>query len=246
MLSERVARVGVGGQIRALSAVRSGTVTNSRRTPTLACKHILPLWTVKITTRSKGFASRKVKSTYARERQKRPGRQRNARGWGWTFESLEGPSGHRNARLERAKERTQRSVAAAVCGDATPCARYRQTAATAENNNPLVANVGFHGIQGLQDKLEKTSLKPEEGICTCGGVLGRLTGSSPEHLFAACRDAFPLLPSPGFSLKDAWEKMTLWAWAVGEMALAEGLHRPGARAYNRRRPLRAKSARIHA
>ncbi|KAH8616711.1 hypothetical protein ERJ75_000451200 [Trypanosoma vivax] len=51
------------------------------------------------------------------------------------------------------------------------------------------------------------------------------------------------MPSkPGFFLQDARDAAA-WARTVGEMGRAEGPHRIGARAYNRRRPLRAKSAR---
>ncbi|KAH8620483.1 hypothetical protein ERJ75_000068600 [Trypanosoma vivax] len=52
------------------------------------------------------------------------------------------------------------------------------------------------------------------------------------------------MPSkPGFLLQDAWDAAATWARTVGEMGRAEGPQRIGARAYNRRRPLRAKSAR---
>ncbi|KAH8603877.1 hypothetical protein ERJ75_001777300 [Trypanosoma vivax] len=52
------------------------------------------------------------------------------------------------------------------------------------------------------------------------------------------------MPSkPGFLLQDAWDAAAAWARTVGEMGRAEGPHRMGTRAYNRRRPLRAKSAR---
>ncbi|KAH8606468.1 hypothetical protein ERJ75_001511900 [Trypanosoma vivax] len=52
------------------------------------------------------------------------------------------------------------------------------------------------------------------------------------------------MPSkPGFLLQDAWDAAAAWARTVGEMGRAEGPQRIGARAYNRRRPLRAKSAR---
>ncbi|CCD19067.1 hypothetical protein, conserved in T.vivax [Trypanosoma vivax Y486] len=52
------------------------------------------------------------------------------------------------------------------------------------------------------------------------------------------------MPSkPGFLLQDARDAAAAWARTVGEMGRAEGPQRIGARAYNRRRPLRAKSAR---
>ncbi|KAH8612849.1 hypothetical protein ERJ75_000847600 [Trypanosoma vivax] len=54
---------------------------------------------------------------------------------------------------------------------------------------------------------------------------------------------FPMPSSAGFLLQDARDAAAAWDVAVGEMALAEGPQRIGTRAYNRRRPLRAKSAR---
>ncbi|KAG8344849.1 hypothetical protein TRVL_04330 [Trypanosoma vivax] len=50
-------------------------------------------------------------------------------------------------------------------------------------------------------------------------------------------------PKTGFLLQDAWGAVAAWEWTVGEMTLAEGLKRIGMGAYNRRCPLRAKSAR---
>ncbi|KAH8616910.1 hypothetical protein ERJ75_000422400 [Trypanosoma vivax] len=68
--------------------------------------------------------------------------------------------------------------------------------------------------------------------------------TSPEHPCAARRGMFPMPSKPGFLLQDAWDAvMAAWEGTVGKMGLTEGLKRIGARAYNRRRPLRAKSAR---
>ncbi|CCD19599.1 hypothetical protein ERJ75_000834600 [Trypanosoma vivax] len=55
---------------------------------------------------------------------------------------------------------------------------------------------------------------------------------------------FPMSSNPGFLLQDAWDAvMAAWEGTVGKMGLTEGLQRIGMDAYNRRRPLRAKSTR---
>ncbi|KAH8609350.1 hypothetical protein ERJ75_001209000 [Trypanosoma vivax] len=70
-----------------------------------------------------------------------------------------------------------------------------------ENNNPLMANVGFRRMQGLRDELGETSFRPEEKIRTHEGALEYLTATSPEHLCAARRGMFPMLSKPGFCCK---------------------------------------------
>ncbi|KAG8340862.1 hypothetical protein TRVL_08312 [Trypanosoma vivax] len=66
--------------------------------------------------------------------------------------------------------------------------------------------------------------------------------TSPEHLFAARRDMFPMSSKPVFFLQDAWDQMVLWVRTVGEMGLTEALNRLGRCVYNRWRLLRTASA----
>ncbi|KAG8340421.1 hypothetical protein TRVL_08748 [Trypanosoma vivax] len=113
-----------------------------------------------------------------------------------------------------------------------------------ENNAPQTTNVGLRGIQVLRDKLSVGPFKPEETIRTHGGTLGHLAKIPPEQLFAGRRGMFSMPSKPGFLLQDAWNAIAVWAKGVGEMGLTEGLQRIGARAYNRRRLLHAKSARL--
>ncbi|KAG8339090.1 hypothetical protein TRVL_10082 [Trypanosoma vivax] len=109
-----------------------------------------------------------------------------------------------------------------------------------------MANVGFRGIQGLRYELGEVSFKPEEKNRTCEGALEYLTATSPEHLLAARSGTFPMPPKPDFSSQSAWGAVAAWEGTVGEMGLTEALDRLGTRAYNRRRPLHAASARPEA
>ncbi|KAH8619907.1 hypothetical protein ERJ75_000118400 [Trypanosoma vivax] len=98
-------------------------------------------------------------------------------------------------------------------------------------------------MQVLRDELSEASFKPEEKVHTHDGAPDKLEATSPEHLCGARSDMFPMPSKPGFLLQDVWNAVAAWARTVGEMGLAEGLKRIGTRAYNRRRPLRAKSVR---
>ncbi|KAG8339758.1 hypothetical protein ERJ75_001042400 [Trypanosoma vivax] len=102
-----------------------------------------------------------------------------------------------------------------------------------EKNNPLTTNVGFRGIQGLRDELGEAPFEPEEKIRTDEGALGYLMATSPERLFSARRDMFPMPPKNCFLFQDALDAMALWTRAVGGMGLTEGLNRPGRCVYNR-------------
>ncbi|KAG8339092.1 hypothetical protein TRVL_10081 [Trypanosoma vivax] len=106
-----------------------------------------------------------------------------------------------------------------------------------------MANVGFRGIQGLRYELGEVSFKPEGKIRTHEGTLECLMATSPEHLLAARSGTFPMPPKPDFSSQSAWGAVAAWEGTVGEMGLTEALDRLGTRAYNRRRPLHAKSVR---